>query len=121
MKQRVFGARLTQLREKRELSVTQLARLLDIDYMQISRYEKGQTLPSLETAAGLARVLQVSLDELVTGAGLSESTTFQNGDLFDRMRALDQLPKERQQMALRVLDAVIAGYELESLSDRLRR
>jgi hypothetical protein len=37
------------------------------------------------------------------------------------MRELDQLPADRQAMALRVLDTVIAGYELESLSERLRR
>ena len=46
---------------------------------------------------------------------------FQNESLLERMRQLDQLPADRQAMALRVLDTVITGHELEALSERLRR
>jgi len=116
-----FGARLVQLREQRAISAAQLARLSSVDYMQVRRYERGETLPSLITAARLAKVLQITLDELVTGSGPAAPPAFQNTDLLDRMLALDTLPQERQQMALRVLDTVIAGHELETLSDRLRR
>ena len=52
MKLREFGVRVTQFRERRQVSITQLANLLGVDYMQISRYEKGQTLPSLDTRCG---------------------------------------------------------------------
>jgi uncharacterized protein YerC len=37
------------------------------------------------------------------------------------MRDLDRIPPERQELALRVLDTVITGHELESLAERLRR
>ena len=124
MKMREFGVRLTQLREQRQLSITQLARLLGVDYMQISRYEKGQSLPSLDTAARLAQILKVSLDLLVTGTEAAEPPpppVFTNARLFERMRQLDAIPAERQELALRVLDTVIAGYELEDLGRRLGR
>ena len=121
MKAREFGVRLTQFRERLKLSITQLARLSGVDYMQVSRYEKGETLPSLETAVRLAKVLQVSLDELATGTEPPEPLAFKNNRLFDRMRELDQTPPDRQELALRVLDTVIAGHELESLGSRLRR
>lgn len=49
MKTREFGVRLTQYRERLRLSIAELASRLGVDYMQISRYEKGQSLPSLET------------------------------------------------------------------------
>jgi len=103
------------------LSMTQLANQSGVDYMQISRYEKGQTLPSLDTAVRLSIVLKVSLDELVTGTQPPEPPMFKNERLLERMRELDQLPADRQAMALRVLDTVITGHELESLSERLRR
>lgn len=121
MKMREFGVRLTQFRERARLSITQLANRSGIDYMQISRYERGQTLPSLDTAIRIARVLNVSLDELVTGSEPPEPPAFANARLFERMRELDALPPERQEIALRLLDTVITGHELEDLGRRLRR
>lgn len=121
MKLREFGVRVTQFRERRQVSITQLANLLGVDYMQISRYEKGQTLPSLDTAVRLAKALEISLDELVTGSEPPAPPLFRNARLLERMRDLDQLPLARQELALRVLDTVIAGHELEGLADRLPR
>lgn len=124
MKAREFGVRITQLRERQHLSITQLAGLLGVDYMQVSRYEKGQSLPSLETAIRLAQVLKVSLDQLVLGSEPVEPSpppVFRNAHLLERMRQLDAIPPERQELALRVLDTVIAGQELEELGNRLLR
>ena len=121
MDPRELGVRLTRYRQRLQLSMTQLANQSGVDYMQISRYEKGQTLPSLDTAVRLSIVLKVSLDELVTGTPPPEPPMFKNERLLERMRELDQLPADRQAMALRVLDTVITGHELESLSERLRR
>lgn len=121
MKTREFGLRLTQYRERLDLSITELASRLGVDYMQISRYEKGQSLPSLDTAIRLAKVLEVSLDELATGSGPLEPPAFQNARIFACMRRLDQIPPDRQELALRVLDTVIAGHELDALGERLRR
>lgn len=121
MDPRELGVRLTRYRQRLGLSMTQLANQSGVDYMQISRYEKGQTLPSLDTAVRLSIVLKVSLDELVTGTQPPEPPMFKNEPLLERMRELDQLPADRQAMALRVLDTVITGHELESLSERLRR
>ena len=69
----------------------------------------------------LAKLFQVSLDELATGSEPPEPLAFKNLPLFGRMRELDQLPPARQELALRVLDTVISGHELESLDSRLRR
>lgn len=118
---REFGVRLTRFRERRKFSITQLAQFCGVDYMQISRYEKGKGLPSLQTATRMAKVLQVTLDELATGNGAAEPPVFSNQLLFDRMRELDQIPPDRQDVALRVLETVIAGHELQTLSDKLRR
>lgn len=118
---REFGPRLKRLREQRELSLAELARLLGIDYMQVYRYEKGLNLPSLETAIKLAQILQVSIDELVSGRGRIEPPKFKSVRIFERMRELDQLPRDKQELALQILDTVIAQHELQSLTDRLRR
>ena len=119
MNAREFGVRLTQYRERAKLSITQVANAVGIDYMQVSRYEKGVSLPSLANAVGIARLLRITVDQLVRDVEPVEPV-FQNQRLLDRMRELDRIPAERQEMALRVLDTVISGHELETLSERLR-
>lgn len=109
-----------QYRERRRLTITQLAGLLGVDYMQISRYEKGQSMPSLETATRLARVFGISLDELATGSE-PNLPTFKNARLLERMRELDAIPADRQELALRVLDTVVTGHHLQDLAERLGR
>jgi transcriptional regulator with XRE-family HTH domain len=115
MKMREFGVRLTQFREKRKLSITELARSVGVDYMQISRYEKGQSLPSLDTAVRISNVLEVSLDLLATG---TEAVPIRNAQLFQRMRELDELPPKRQELASRILDVVVTG-DLDGLAKHL--
>lgn len=121
MNMREFGVRLTRAREQRRLSISELARRMGVDYMQISRYEKGQSLPSFDTAIRLANALQVSLDVLVSGSEIPEPPpSFKSKKVLARMRELDDLPEHRQELALRFLEAVIAG-ELDGLASRLRR
>ena len=123
MTPREFGRRLTGYRNERKLSMTELARQTGIDYMQIHRYEKGESLPSLETASRLARVFQIPLDVLATGseapAPPAPPPILRHARLLEQMRALDAQPQERQDLASRILDAVLAG-ELDAVARRLR-
>jgi transcriptional regulator with XRE-family HTH domain len=123
MNARQFGRRLAGYREQRRLSTTALARQIGIDYMQIYRYEKGESLPSLETATRLARVFQISLDVLATGqeapAPPAPPPLIRHARLLEQIRTLDALPQERQELASRILEAVIAG-ELDAVARRVR-
>ena len=116
---REFGQRLTRLRQRQGLTITRLAQRSEVDFMMIRRYELGENVPSLDRAARLAEALKVTLDELALGVEPPEQ--IRNHRLLDAMRALDQLPADRQEMALRVLDTIITGHELEELSARLKR
>ncbi len=98
--------------------------MLDVDIMQVYRYEKGENLPSVETAVRLARILHVSVDELLTGeksGTLTAAQPLKSVKLLEKFRALERLPKDEQEVALQILDGVIAKYELEHLADRMRR
>jgi len=116
-----FGPRLRRLREERGISQTELARLLSIDYMQVYRYEKGQNLPSVETAIRLAHILQVSTDELLTGSERSGPPAIKSIKLFETLRTLENLPKEKQELALQILDSVIVRHELEAIAGSFHR
>ena len=116
MRMREFGVRLTRFRERANLSITQLARYAGVDYMQISRYEKGATVPSLDTAVRIAQTLHITLDQLAIAEEdavppPAPAPLFRNTRLLDRMRALDGISAERQELALRILDAILAAPE----------
>lgn len=115
-----FGRRLAEARKQMRLSGPQLAREIGVDSMMIYRYEKGQSMPSFETAIRIANLFHMSLDELANGREIPQPPpSFRNPRLLERMRALDELPPERQELAARVLDALLAG-ELDALARRLR-
>jgi transcriptional regulator with XRE-family HTH domain len=118
-----FGPRLQKLRQGANLSAAELSRMLDVDIMQVYRYEKGENLPSVETAVKLARILHVSADELLTGekSGPVAVQPIKNVKLLEKFRLLEQLPKDQQDTAIEILAGVIAKYELEHLADRMRR
>lgn len=121
MNLREFGARLIQARAQRKFSVAELARRSGVDYMQISRYERGQSLPVLDSALRLATALGMPLDVLATGIEAAPpAPLLRNSRLLDRIRELDQLQPDRQELAIQMLDAVLAG-ELDALAARLRR
>lgn len=57
--------RLKAARLKNHLTQGELAQKLNIDAMQISRWEKGHKIPRSERLAEIAQVLNVSVDYLL--------------------------------------------------------
>jgi transcriptional regulator with XRE-family HTH domain len=64
----MIGKNIRALRQKRKLSQEKLARLTDISLNTLTKIESGFTKrPSIQTIHKIAKVLEVSLDELVEG------------------------------------------------------
>ncbi|MBG0562769.1 helix-turn-helix domain-containing protein [Actinoplanes aureus] len=59
------GPRLRELRQRREMTLTQLAESTGISVSTLSRLESGTRRPTLELLLPLAEAYQVTLDELV--------------------------------------------------------
>src|SRR6187549_3916906 len=62
-----LGGRIVQLREHKGWDRTKLAELLGVSPERLKKWELGANLPSFDMLAPLARTLDVSIDELVTG------------------------------------------------------
>ena len=60
-----IGQRIKQLRKKNDFTQEKLADLLGVTYQSVSKWECGTTMPDLAMIAPLARLLQVSADELL--------------------------------------------------------
>ena len=59
-----FGERLMELRKSRGLSQESLGDMIDVTRQTVSKWERGDSTPELEKLIELARVFDVSLDEL---------------------------------------------------------
>jgi|CXWL01.1.fsa_nt_gi transcriptional regulator with XRE-family HTH domain len=116
-----FAERLRRLRESRGLSKREMASLLGVDPMQISRYELERTLPSAETIVRIAQLFQISTDEVLSGSSTpQEPPVIKDPRLFERFRQLDGMPKREREVVLEVIDAVIARRRVEDAVQRPR-
>ncbi|QWC57495.1 helix-turn-helix domain-containing protein [Erythrobacter sp. 3-20A1M] len=66
-----FGARVAVLRERAGLSFAEFAEPMGTSKGYLWKVEKGETVPTLRNAARMARVLGVTLSELVEDVDIS--------------------------------------------------
>lgn len=101
-----LGLRVSERRKVLNWTQDQLAAMLEVDAETISRFERGATVPSLVTLDRLARILKVSVADLLSDVSASPS------DQAIRVSAwLESLPAEDSDF---VLDQV------KTLCDHLR-
>ncbi len=60
-----FGEKMRVLRQRRGLTLRELAPLLDITFSFISKLENGSQQPSAELIVKIARLFEVSTDKLM--------------------------------------------------------
>ena len=109
-----FAKRLKQLREDRGLSQTRLAEMVEVTPRVYNRWERGSTIPRLDTLVRIADVLQVTLDEL---AGRKElkgpELKLRNPKLHDLYKQIDSLSNEDQQALEVLLDSLIKRSQMK--------
>lgn len=69
-----YGKPLQNERESRGLSQSELAKKTGIKQQNISRWEKGEVLPSIENIEILADFYGITIDELIGRDSISKST-----------------------------------------------
>lgn len=71
-----LGKRLRQLRGQRGLTQAQFAELTRKSVETISNFERGQTLPSVQTLAQISRALNISMAQLFDDRTPAEDSKF---------------------------------------------
>lgn len=67
-----YGEKLYKLRKQKSLSQETVANELNVSRQSVSLWETNQSFPSMENLIALAKLYQVSLDELVGIKDLKE-------------------------------------------------
>ncbi|PND41162.1 helix-turn-helix transcriptional regulator [Leuconostoc mesenteroides] len=75
----LFSSSLKQLRLSHNLSQTQLAKRLNVSPKTISNWENERNLPDIELVIKIARILDVTIDELIIGNNQLEAKLIKDG------------------------------------------
>lgn len=103
----MLAEKITKLKKLKKISQVELANITGISRDAISKYERGDVLPSVEYAKRIADALGVSLDYLVSD---EETEELLNTEAVKRIRAIQKLPENEQDKLLSVLDAYIRDF-----------
>lgn len=101
-----FGKRLVEARKKKGLSQDEVAKKLGTKAPVIGRYERDEAKPSIEAAANIANLLEVSLDYLVGNSDDELDATTLN-----RILELQKLPNEVRDKLYYFIDMSIRDFK----------
>ena len=95
-----FGAFLAQLRKEKDFTQQELADRLYVSNKAVSKWERGQSLPDINLLEPLAKLLGVSVTELLKGERL-EGETLDNREVESLVNKAVQLSAEEQEKRTR--------------------
>jgi transcriptional regulator with XRE-family HTH domain len=102
-----IGQRLARLRKERGITQVELAQELGVTQSHVSEWERGNLRLHGELIATIARLLEVTADELVGLSPAEKQPSARNRRLVRRLREFDKLPKRDQEALLRTIDAFL--------------
>lgn len=110
-----LGARIAQARKEHGMTQQQLCEQLGVAQQTLAHYEVGRARLPVSMLPVLARLLMLSLDELMgqgtAPAGASAKRGSKRGPvsrLHQQIAAVELLPKTKQQFVSQMLETVLA-------------
>lgn len=112
-----FPESLAAKRKERGLTQDELAQHVGLTKLQIYRYEKGLSQPTLDVLKKLAILLNTSLDELVFDKTERDPVE----DLKFRFEQIKLMSKEDQSTIKSVLDGMILKHQTQQTVDNFKQ
>ena len=112
-----FSERLKECRKENKLSQTDLGKRVGLHYTQIGRYERGESIPSLEALKKLSNVLGVSGDFLMEGTvETAAKAHIHDRELLDQFKQIEELESEDKHVIKVFLDAFLTKKKIQQLA-----
>lgn len=108
-----FGERLKRFRLKNGLTQRQLAATLDMSNVQIVRYEKNITKPTVAIIKKLSKALEIRYEDL---AGDMFENTYAIEEIDHVVERLKRLPQQDIKAAMEVLSNYVRQKEFVMIS-----
>jgi len=103
-----LGEKITKLKKQKKLSQVALAETTGISRDAISKYERGDSVPSVDYAKRIADALGVSLDYLVSDSDIEDVL---DNDTVNRIKEIQILPDSEKDKIYSIIDALIRDYK----------
>ncbi|GKW22370.1 hypothetical protein PEC302107_40990 [Pectobacterium araliae] len=110
----IFATRLREAREARNMTQARLADLLTVNRRVYNRWERGASVPQLDTVVKIAQALQMSVDALV-GLEKPEAPKIHNPKLQALYAQMDSLSDEDQQALIVLMDSLVTRTKMAKL------
>ena len=112
-----ISEKIKKLRQEKGWSQTQLAKKLNTQSQNVSRYERGIFTPSTEALSKFAEVFGVSVDYLLNGeAEDTETYKIKDKQLQRYFEEIDNLGEADKNLAKGVLEAILVKSKVKDLA-----
>lgn len=115
-----LGDKLKQLRKEKGWSRDEFAYHAQIDGRQVSRYENGRVMPSVDVIVKIAKAYDLSIDYLLLDDVPRRPARPPSGKLAERVLSLAPLSEDDEKSLLNWLDAIEARQKLKELAASVR-
>ena len=102
-----LGARMAQLRKDQNITQVQMAEWLGVSQQTVNAYEVGRRRIQVSALPTVARLLGVSLEELI-GEGDKPGKRGPAPKIQQQLERITQLPKAKQKVVMEMLDGVLS-------------
>lgn len=100
-----FGKKIAALRKTKKLSQTELAKMLNTSVSVISRYERDEMNPSIDTAKKLADLLGTTVGYLL--GETEDDQLLKDPKMIERLKDIKSFADQERSQIYFTLDAVI--------------
>lgn len=102
-----IGSRIKALRQARNVTQVELARMIGSQQTSLSQIERGIRGVGVGQILKLSQALKVTPDKLIGAQKSAIPSRPQNERLLKRVRHIEKLPAEHQDAVVRMLDAFL--------------
>ncbi len=103
-----LGARIARLRKEQSITQVQFAELLGTSQQAITAYEVGRRRVPVSSLPAIAKLLSVSVEELLGEENRSTAKRGPAPKLQQQVERITRLSKTQQRFVMQVIDSVIA-------------
>jgi len=112
-----IGERIKDLRTKKKLTQSDLAKLVGLSYIQVGRYETEKSNTSSGVLQKIAQALDTTNDFLMNGAtNEMASSQLTDKELLNQFKAVERLSPEDKNIIKIFIDAFLTKRQVQKLA-----
>jgi transcriptional regulator with XRE-family HTH domain len=112
-----IGDRIKELRSKKKLTQAELGETVGLTYIQIGRYETGESVPSSDGVQKLAQALDTTTDYLMNGDhDDAVPAQLTDRELLKQFKEVERLSSEDKHLVKTFIDAFLTKRHIQELA-----